>query len=87
LGIVVGVVLIAAQTLVAYAKRRVGPEVSLGVVYMPGVLVVSTVWGLTLGAATVVLSIAAFDLFHVQPALQFVRAASSGAGGIHRGGW
>jgi K+-sensing histidine kinase KdpD len=69
LGIVVGVVLIAAQALVAYPERRVGaPEVSLGVVYMPGVPVVSTVWGLSLGAANAVLGIAAFDLFHVQPA-------------------
>jgi hypothetical protein len=50
--------------------------------YLPGVLVVSTVWGLTLGAAAGVLSIAAFDFFHIQPALQFVRAVSSGAGGI-----
>jgi K+-sensing histidine kinase KdpD len=46
------------------------------VVYLPGVLVVSTVWGLILGAATAVPSIAAFDFFHVQPALQFVRAVS-----------
>jgi hypothetical protein len=77
LGIVVGVGLIAAQTLVVYPERRVAPEVSLGVVYL-----LSTVWGLTLGAATAVLSIAAFDFFHVQPALQFVPAVSSGAGGI-----
>jgi hypothetical protein len=82
LGIVVGVVLIAAQTLVVYPECRVAPEVPLGVVYLPGVLVVSTVWGLIFGAAIAVLSIAAFDFFHVQPALQFVRAISSDAGGI-----
>jgi len=57
IGIVVGVVAIAAQTQEVYPERRVAPGVSLGVVYMPGMLVVSTVWGPTLGAATAVLSV------------------------------
>jgi hypothetical protein len=57
LGIVVVVALIAAQTLVVYPERPPAPEVSLGVVYLPGVLVVWTVWGLALGAATAVLAV------------------------------
>jgi K+-sensing histidine kinase KdpD len=63
LGIVVVVALIAAATLVVYPERRVAPEISLGVVCLPGVLVVSTVWGLAFGATTAVLSAAAFDFF------------------------
>jgi hypothetical protein len=80
LGIVVVVALIAAQTLVVYPERRVVPEVWLGVVFVPGVLVVWTVWGLALGAATA-LSTAAVDFFHVPSALRVVRAVPAGAGG------
>jgi hypothetical protein len=47
-------VLIAAQAPVVYPERRVAPEVSLGAVCRPGVLVVSMAWELTLGAATAV---------------------------------
>jgi hypothetical protein len=41
--IVVAVALIVAETLVVYPLRRVAPEISLGVVYQVGVLVVSSV--------------------------------------------
>jgi hypothetical protein len=61
LGIVGVVALIAAGTLAVYAGRRVAPEVSLGVAFLPGVLVGRTVWGLAPGAATAVLEAAAFD--------------------------
>jgi hypothetical protein len=80
LGIVVAVALIAAQTLVVYPERSVAAEIWLGVVDLPEVMVVSTVWGVALGAAAV-LSIAAFDFFHVPSALRFVRAVPAGAGG------
>jgi signal transduction histidine kinase len=71
LGIGVAVVLTAAETLVGYPLRHIAPEVSLGVVYLLGVLVVTTVWGLALGVATAVLSTAAFDFFLVGPPLSF----------------
>jgi hypothetical protein len=55
LGIVVAAALIAAATLVMFSERRVAPEISFGVVFLPGVLVVWTLWGLAFGAATAVL--------------------------------
>jgi K+-sensing histidine kinase KdpD len=67
LGMVAAVALIAGETLVVYPLQHVAPEISLGVVYLPGVLLVSSVWGLALGVGTAVLSTAAFDFFHVPP--------------------
>ncbi|HEY0691743.1 MAG TPA: hypothetical protein VGD71_22210 [Kribbella sp.] len=49
---VVAVALIVAETLVVYLLRWVPPEISLRVVYLVGVLVVSSVWGLALGVVT-----------------------------------
>jgi signal transduction histidine kinase len=72
LGIAVAAAFVAAETLVAYPVRRYAPEVSLGVVYLLGVLVVALVWGLALGAATSVVSATAFDFFHVPPHGSFV---------------
>jgi signal transduction histidine kinase len=72
LGIVAAVALIAAETLAVYPLRSIAPEISLGVVYLLGVLVVSSVWGLRLGVVTAVLSTAAFDFFHVAPSFSFV---------------
>jgi hypothetical protein len=54
---------IAAETLVVDALRGVGPEISLGVAYLLGVLVVLSVCGMALGAAAGVLGAAAFDCF------------------------
>lgn len=56
LRIVVGVALIAVATVAAYVKRR-AQEISVGVVYLVAVFVVSTVWGLALGAVTAVLAV------------------------------
>src|SRR4051812_42844077 len=78
LGIVVAVAFIAAETLVEYPLRSVASDiVALGVIYLVGVLVVSTVWGLAIGAATAVASAAAFDFFHIPPALGFTPSRSS----------
>ncbi len=41
--------------------------VSLGVVYIPGVLLVAAAWGLPLGLLTALLSAAAFNWFHLPP--------------------
>jgi K+-sensing histidine kinase KdpD len=56
LRIVVGVALIAVATVAVYVKRR-AQEISVGVVYLVAVFVVSTVWGLALGAVTAVLAV------------------------------
>jgi hypothetical protein len=49
---VVAVALIAAEALVMYLLRQVPPEICLKVVYLVGVLVVSSVWGPALGVVT-----------------------------------
>jgi signal transduction histidine kinase len=67
LGILLAAALIAVETLVVYPLQHLAPNASLGVVYLVGVLVVSSVWGPALGAATAVFSTAAFDFFHVSP--------------------
>ena len=43
------------------------PAVSLGVVYIPGVLLISTVWGWRLGLVSAVASALAFNWFHIPP--------------------
>jgi hypothetical protein len=49
---VVAVALIVAEALVVYPLRRVPPRICLRVIYLVGVLVVSSVWGLALGVVT-----------------------------------
>jgi signal transduction histidine kinase len=75
LGILTSGAFITAETLVAYPLRSVAPEASLAVLYLLGVLVVSLVWGLALGAATSLVSVVTFDFFHVPPTESFVPAA------------
>jgi two-component system sensor histidine kinase KdpD len=67
LGLAATLAAVAAATLVVYPLKKVAPAVSLGVVYIPGVLLVSTVWGLRLGLLTALLSAAAFNWFHLPP--------------------
>ena len=67
LGLVASVVVVAAATLLVYPLKDIAPAVSLGVVYIPGVLLISTVWGLRLGLLTALLSAAAFNWFHLPP--------------------
>jgi two-component system, OmpR family, sensor histidine kinase KdpD len=67
---------VAACTALIYPLRTVAPVVSLGVVYLLGVLVVSTLWGLWLGIATAVASAAAFNFFHIRPTGRFTIADS-----------
>jgi K+-sensing histidine kinase KdpD len=58
---------IAAGTLLVFPLADVAPVVSLGVVYLPGVLLISTIWGWRLGLLTAVLSALAFNFFHIPP--------------------
>ncbi|MEA2247444.1 MAG: two-component system, OmpR family, sensor histidine kinase KdpD [Solirubrobacteraceae bacterium] len=68
LGLGVAAGLIALETLAGYPLSSIAPEVSLGVVYLLGVLIVSTVWGFALGVATSIASALAFNFFHIPPA-------------------
>ena len=67
LGLLASLAVVAAGTLLVYPLKTVAPAVSLGVVYIPGVLLISTVWGLRLGLLTALLSAAAFNWFHLPP--------------------
>jgi K+-sensing histidine kinase KdpD len=67
LGLVASLAVVAAATLLVYPLKEIAPAVSLGVVYIPGVLLISTVWRLWLGLLTALLSAAAFNWFHLPP--------------------
>jgi signal transduction histidine kinase len=71
-GIAVAALCIAIETLLAYPLGLVADGASLGVVYVPGVLLVATVWGLWLGMLTVVGSTVAFVVFHLAPTRRYV---------------
>jgi two-component system sensor histidine kinase KdpD len=62
---------VALGTLVVYPLKDVAPAVSLGIVYIPGVLLISTVWGWRLGVLAAVASALAFNWFHIPPTGRF----------------
>jgi two-component system sensor histidine kinase KdpD len=70
---------VAAATLLIYPLKDVAPAVSLGVVYIPGVLLISTIWGWQLGLASALLSALAFNWFHIPPTGQLEVAADKDA--------
>lgn len=67
---------VAAATLAIYPLRSAAPVAALSVVYLPAVLLVSTLWGLWAGLFTAVLSSAAFNFFHIPPFGRFSIANS-----------
>jgi signal transduction histidine kinase len=67
MGLTIAALLIVAETFVLYPLKIVAPESALGVVYLLGVVVVAIVWGFWLAAATSVVSVLAFDFFHIPP--------------------
>ena len=69
LGALVAGLAITAETLAIYPLAHVAPADSLGVVYLIGVVVVSTYWGIRLGLATAVVSALSFNYFHLPPRL------------------
>jgi two-component system, OmpR family, sensor histidine kinase KdpD len=75
LGLLASLVVVAAATLLVYPLKEIAPAVSLGVVYIPGVLLIAAVWGLGLGLLTALLSAAAFNWFHLPPIGQLDVAA------------
>jgi PAS domain S-box-containing protein len=73
LGFVVAVSFIAAESLLMYLLKQVAPDMAFGVVYLLGVLVVSTVWG-RLAVGTSVASAIAFSCFRNRPGGNFILA-------------
>jgi two-component system sensor histidine kinase KdpD len=67
LGAVVAATAIAAATAIVYPLKQIAAPDSLGIVYIPGVLLISVVWGLRLGLATAVVSGLAYNFFHLPP--------------------
>ncbi|WP_330186159.1 DUF4118 domain-containing protein [Dactylosporangium sp. AC04546] len=66
-GILVAAGLIAVETLALLPMHDGTHQGARGVVYLIGVLIVSTVWGATLGVLTSLASTVAFNYFHVLP--------------------
>jgi K+-sensing histidine kinase KdpD len=66
-GLLVSIACVALCTAAIYPLREITPAVSTGVVYMLGVLIVSTYYGLWPGLFTSVASAAAFNFFHIPP--------------------
>ncbi|HEY3773518.1 MAG TPA: ATP-binding protein [Solirubrobacteraceae bacterium] len=76
-GIVVSLLVVAVATAAIALLKQVAPVVSLGVVYLPAVLLVSIYWGISLGLLCSLLSAAAFNFFHVPPTGRFTIARPS----------
>jgi K+-sensing histidine kinase KdpD len=70
---------VAVATLLIYPLKDIAPAVSLGVVYIPGVLLISSVWGWRLGLVSALLSALAFNWFHIPPTGQLEIAADKDA--------
>ncbi|HEY2054147.1 MAG TPA: ATP-binding protein [Solirubrobacterales bacterium] len=67
LGILAAIVVVAIGSAVVGALETLAEPVSLGIVFIPGVLLIATVWGLWLGIGTAVLSALAFNFFYLPP--------------------
>jgi two-component system, OmpR family, sensor histidine kinase KdpD len=67
LGIVTAIVVVAIGTGIVALLEQVAEPISLGIVFIPGVLLIATVWGLWMGIGTAVLSALAFNFFYLPP--------------------
>lgn len=67
LGVVVAIVCLGVETGLAALLRPIAPVHSLGLVYLPGILVVASLWGLFSGVAIAVASALTFDYFLLPP--------------------
>jgi len=67
LGLLATLGAVVAGTLIVYPLKSVAPVVSLGVVYLPAVLLISIFWGLRLGLLASVASAVAFNYFQLPP--------------------
>lgn len=60
--------------MLVYPLKEVAPVVSLGVVYLPAILLISVLWGLRLGLLASVASAVAFNFFQIPPLHRFTIA-------------
>jgi two-component system sensor histidine kinase KdpD len=67
LGLLATLGAVVAGTLIVYPLKSIAPVVSLGVVYLPAILLISIVWGLRLGLLASVASAVAFNYFQLPP--------------------
>jgi two-component system sensor histidine kinase KdpD len=74
LGLLATIAAVIAGTLIVYPLKSVAPVVSLGVVYLPGILLISIVWGLRLGLLASLASALAFNFFQIPPLHRFAIA-------------
>ncbi|HWB69320.1 MAG TPA: ATP-binding protein [Solirubrobacterales bacterium] len=74
LGVLATLLAIALGTALVYLLKPVAPVVSLGIVYLPGILLISMIWGLRMGLFASVASAAAFNFFHIPPLHRFTIA-------------
>lgn len=74
LGLIATLAAVAFGTLLVYPLKSVAPVVSLGIVYVPAILLISILWGWRLGLLASVLSAAAFNFFHIPPLHRFTIA-------------
>jgi K+-sensing histidine kinase KdpD len=74
LGLLATLAVVVLGTLVVYPLKSVAPVASLGVVYLPGILLISIVWGLRLGLLASVASAVAFNFFQLPPLHRFTIA-------------
>jgi signal transduction histidine kinase len=77
-GLVCGAVVVAAVTLLVYPLQDVDPGVSSGVLYVAGVLLVTTHWGLLPGIVTSLGSAVSLDYFHTVPTGWLFRGKDGG---------
>ena len=67
LGLLAVLVAVLVGTVLVYPLKSVAPVASLGVVYLPAILLISTVWGLRLGLLASLASAVAFNYFQLPP--------------------
>jgi signal transduction histidine kinase len=67
LGILVAVLCVVAETLLTDLLQQITPVRFLGIMYLLGVVLVASVWGLWLGMATAMVSTIALDYFFIPP--------------------
>jgi two-component system sensor histidine kinase KdpD len=67
LGILAALIVVGIGTGIVAALETVAEPISLGIVFIPGVLLIATVWGLWPGIGTAVLSALAFNFFYLPP--------------------
>jgi signal transduction histidine kinase len=77
-GLACGALVVATVTVLVYPLQDLDPGVSSGVLYVLGVLITSTYWGLRVGLVTSFASAVALDYFHTEPTGDLFRGKDGG---------